>query len=222
MRIFGTAAVCASAVAAGIIASSSGSASVTPAPFSTVRRERCFRVRNMSLASALLRDFHRLHAERIARDDARDDRREPVCPAPPHVGRRPEPAACRSTRARGRRAYIISFSVKARTNRSRPPNSASRSSDGPSTGRPFGRTVFASIGAFASPSRSPPAADRVVVLHRQADRIDHAVTLIARPASSDGSRAARAASSAARPSAATGPYRHRAGAASAACPSACP
>ncbi len=47
MRIFGTAAVWASAVAAGIIASSSGSASVTPAPFSTVRRDRCFLVMNI-------------------------------------------------------------------------------------------------------------------------------------------------------------------------------
>jgi hypothetical protein len=51
MRIFGTAAVWASAVAAGIIASSSGNASVTPAPFSTVRRDRCLFVRNMGLSS---------------------------------------------------------------------------------------------------------------------------------------------------------------------------
>ena len=36
-RVFGARAVCASAVAAGIIASSSGSASVTPAPRRNVR-----------------------------------------------------------------------------------------------------------------------------------------------------------------------------------------
>ena len=51
MRSFGFAAVCASAVAAGTIASSSGSASVTPAPFSTVRRDRWRFVRNMSVRS---------------------------------------------------------------------------------------------------------------------------------------------------------------------------
>ena len=34
--------VCAHAVAAGFIASSSGSAMVAPTPFSTVRREMCF------------------------------------------------------------------------------------------------------------------------------------------------------------------------------------
>ncbi len=49
-------------------------------------------------------------------------------------------------------AYIISFSVKARTNKSRPLKIASRSWTGPSIARPFGRTVFASIGALASRS----------------------------------------------------------------------
>jgi hypothetical protein len=51
MRIFGVAAVCASAVAAGIIASSSGNASVTPAPRNTVRRLRCLFVTNMGSSS---------------------------------------------------------------------------------------------------------------------------------------------------------------------------
>src|SRR5690606_14239306 len=45
------AAVFASAVCAGIIASSNGSAIAAPAPCRTVRRERCFLVRNMALAS---------------------------------------------------------------------------------------------------------------------------------------------------------------------------
>src|ERR1051326_9027893 len=44
------AAVWASAVRAGIIASSSGSASAVPIPRSTVRRERCFLVMNMDSA----------------------------------------------------------------------------------------------------------------------------------------------------------------------------
>src|SRR6185295_5173004 len=46
------AAVFAKAVLAGIIASNSGSEMATPAPFRSVRRERCFLVRNMSLASS--------------------------------------------------------------------------------------------------------------------------------------------------------------------------
>src|SRR6187200_1511456 len=41
------AAVCAHAVAAGFIASSSGSAMVAPTPFSTVQREICFFVKNI-------------------------------------------------------------------------------------------------------------------------------------------------------------------------------
>ena len=44
------AAVCASAVRAGIIASSSGRPSVAPSPRRTVRRVRCFLVTNMSVA----------------------------------------------------------------------------------------------------------------------------------------------------------------------------
>ena len=43
----GAAAVCASAVRAGIIASSKGSAMVAPMPRSTVRRDRCFLVTNI-------------------------------------------------------------------------------------------------------------------------------------------------------------------------------
>jgi hypothetical protein len=46
-RGFGVAAVCASAVEAGIIASKRGRASATPPPRSIVRRERCFFVINM-------------------------------------------------------------------------------------------------------------------------------------------------------------------------------
>ena len=41
-RLFGAAAVCASSVLAGTIASSNGSANVTPAPFRNVRRGICF------------------------------------------------------------------------------------------------------------------------------------------------------------------------------------
>jgi hypothetical protein len=41
------AAVAASAVAAGIIASSSGKASAVPAPLSMVRRDKCFLVMNI-------------------------------------------------------------------------------------------------------------------------------------------------------------------------------
>src|SRR5215510_2944046 len=93
MRSFGAPAVCASAVAAGIIASSSGSASVTPAPLSTVRRERCFFVRNMRTSETyVVSGFSRtarppkggryvrstrLHPKRLTRDDPRHDRQQP-------------------------------------------------------------------------------------------------------------------------------------------------
>ena len=46
-RLFGSAAVLTSGVPAGIIESSSGSASVTPMPRRNVRRGRCFFVMNM-------------------------------------------------------------------------------------------------------------------------------------------------------------------------------
>src|SRR5690606_6433083 len=48
-RGLGAAAVFARAVPAGIIASSRGSAIAAPAPFRTVRRDRCFLERNMAL-----------------------------------------------------------------------------------------------------------------------------------------------------------------------------
>ncbi len=47
MRGFAAAAVCAIAVAAGIIASSSGRDTLTPRPRNTVRRDRCFLVMNI-------------------------------------------------------------------------------------------------------------------------------------------------------------------------------
>src|SRR5436309_14616333 len=50
-RGFGFAAVCASAVAAGTIASRSGNASVAPAPRRIVRREMCFLDMNMVVSS---------------------------------------------------------------------------------------------------------------------------------------------------------------------------
>src|SRR5581483_5029690 len=49
-RVLGAAAVRASSVPAGIIESSSGSASDTPAPFRNVRRGRCFFEMNMDAA----------------------------------------------------------------------------------------------------------------------------------------------------------------------------
>src|SRR5687767_13610858 len=81
-RVRGFATVWPSSVAAGIIDSSSGSASVTPAPRRKVRRDKCAFVMNAISVSAagpkgpaLL-----LHAflERVAVDDAQDQRREPI------------------------------------------------------------------------------------------------------------------------------------------------
>src|SRR5580658_8884094 len=94
--IFGAAAVCASATVAGIIASSSGSATTAPTPRSTLRRDRCFLVRKIMLVpsgrSARYRHLshlyirlgrawaggHLLHLECGARDDAEQDGREAI------------------------------------------------------------------------------------------------------------------------------------------------
>ena len=51
-RLLGSAAVFTCAVAAGIIESSSGSASVTPMPCRKVRRGRCFLVMNIVVLRA--------------------------------------------------------------------------------------------------------------------------------------------------------------------------
>jgi hypothetical protein len=56
MRGFGAAAVCASAVAAGIIAPSNGSPIVAPPPFSKVLRDRCFFVMNICNLRNLVSD----------------------------------------------------------------------------------------------------------------------------------------------------------------------
>src|SRR5882672_7538519 len=97
-RVAGLAAVCARAVPAGIMASSSGRAMAAPAPLSTVRRDKCLRVKNMAtipfeyayslllqrrllkaLLLGLLREALDLaFAELVARDDAEHDGLEPV------------------------------------------------------------------------------------------------------------------------------------------------
>src|SRR2546430_15484677 len=91
-RGLGAAAVCASAELAGIIASRSGSASVQPALFRNVRRRMCFFAMNIwlsgSLAAGLFRGDgvtrHRpflnlhVHLERLAVDDAEDERGETI------------------------------------------------------------------------------------------------------------------------------------------------
>src|SRR5678815_1090048 len=59
---------------AGSIDSSSGSDSVTPMPCRNVRRERCFFVRKLISASLHL---HTL-LELVGRDDAHEQRREPI------------------------------------------------------------------------------------------------------------------------------------------------
>src|SRR5687767_3981281 len=87
------AAVCANAVPAGIIDSSSGSASVTPMPWRNVRRDRCFFVMNDIASVSSLNGSDDpsvrilrapLHAllERIALDDAEHERGEAVSLAP--------------------------------------------------------------------------------------------------------------------------------------------
>src|SRR5262249_8392751 len=92
-RGLGAAAVCANATPAGIIASRSGKARVAPALRKTVRRDKCFFLRNViavlllilgyitgGLARGLLGGVGQLHVglERRALHDAEDKRREPV------------------------------------------------------------------------------------------------------------------------------------------------
>src|SRR6476659_2044770 len=83
------AAVCAKAVRAGIMASSSGNARAVPTPRSTVRRVRCFLVLNISndslyslpgghLRGLLLYLLHYTGLERRRRDNPHHDRRESV------------------------------------------------------------------------------------------------------------------------------------------------
>src|SRR5215469_1370462 len=88
-RVFGTAAVLARGVCAGIIESSSGSARATPAPRRTVRRDMCFFVRNIGPSTSrhtqlarsalldvlVLAELHLLvHLERIAFYDTHHER----------------------------------------------------------------------------------------------------------------------------------------------------
>src|SRR5678809_663124 len=75
MRSFLAAAVCDSAVAAGIMASSRGRARLTPAPLSSVRRDRCFFVKNI-FDSLLVNSG--LHAKGIAGHDTGNDVRQPI------------------------------------------------------------------------------------------------------------------------------------------------
>src|SRR5436189_4550634 len=72
--------VCANAVAAGIIESSSGRPSIMPAPRRNVRRGKCFLVRNIYLVSPGRGRFLRLHVhlERFALHDVEHERRESV------------------------------------------------------------------------------------------------------------------------------------------------
>src|SRR5688572_26710673 len=69
-RVRPAAAVLASAVRAGTIASRKGSATVAPMPRRTVRRERCFLVRYMLISPA--------HLECWTLDDPQDEGREAI------------------------------------------------------------------------------------------------------------------------------------------------
>src|SRR5262245_4308314 len=72
------AAVCARAVCAGIIASSSGSPTATPAPRRNVRRDKCFLVMNI-IGSLIARNLFRSpHPELRAVNDTQHDRRKLV------------------------------------------------------------------------------------------------------------------------------------------------
>src|SRR5207249_3368622 len=88
----GPATVSASAVAAGTIASSNGSATVTPAPLRNIRRGMCFFETNILAAPLFTLPVARrlrltrnrglrapgIHLKRLALDDAEDERREAV------------------------------------------------------------------------------------------------------------------------------------------------
>src|ERR1700722_18427544 len=88
-RAFGVAAVCASAVEAGIMASKRGSASAAPPPRRMVRRERGFLLLNIAALFLLVRSLTgcpllvtrcclRIHLERGALHNAGHKGREPI------------------------------------------------------------------------------------------------------------------------------------------------
>src|SRR5688572_17380168 len=162
-RGFGRAAVCARAVAAGTMASRSGRASVTPAPRSTVRRDRYLLVRNMTSLSLKPHEhvnsqlptpnsqlptpnsqlptanqrldylglggwelgFFSLPCMRKASLDTMPDTiadSRYSCAAARRTTARTWGISCDSSSLPS--AYIMSFSVNARTKRSLPPNNA--------------------------------------------------------------------------------------------------
>ena len=111
-RRTGAAAVSRVGVSAGTIDSSSGSASVTPAPRRNVRRGMCFLAMNigslLALSAVAYAQFV-LASRRFSRiwncallHDPQHDRREPVVVASRRRAQSRGPSACRCTPRRGR------------------------------------------------------------------------------------------------------------------------
>ena len=164
-RVAALAAVCASAVPAGIIASSNGSAIDAPAPFKHRAARQMLASQKHSgtspfLAALTLLLQRRLPgarvglplAERIARHDAEHEGLEPVVVRPPRRARSRARSACRDSRRCARARTPSDFrSAPARTCRdARRAHCASRQR--PATGVPSGSTPLASIGVRVSGS----------------------------------------------------------------------
>ena len=104
------AAVSAHAVAAGFIASRSGSAIVAPTPFNTVRRATCFlkydtaglRLFRLFPGHRAARSTHTPHPELFALDDRLDDRRKPII------------ASCRAAHNPADGGHVVGLQLAAR------------------------------------------------------------------------------------------------------------
>src|SRR6185503_20470016 len=177
MRGLAAAAVCASAVAAGTIADRSGKPIAAVPPRSSVRRDKCFFVMNMSASCRLL--GFAPHAERNAARDAEDDRlktialRRSVRHDAPHNGH----VVILETAAERERQELLRQRVneQRRVARQRRAQLLGAVRGLPDRSRARGVDEHAAVALL-----EPPLADDVEVLERLPERIDDAVALVAR------------------------------------------
>src|SRR6186713_3179097 len=177
MRGFGAAAVCASAVAAGTIADKSGKPIAAEPPLSSVRRDKCFFVMNISASSRFL--GRATHPERHTARDAEDDRLKTIA-----LG-----GSIRHDAAHNGHVVIL----EAAAERERHELLGQRLDEQRRVARQRRAQLFGAVHGYARRRYArrvdghagvalalPPFADGVEVLKRLAERIDDAVALVAR------------------------------------------
>src|SRR5262249_24599722 len=188
-RLFAVAAVWARTVCAGIMASSNGRASVTPAPLRNVRRGNCFLEMNMLLAPlptllsgqgcgllhlAISRLLSlQVHLKRLALHDAEHERRETIIRS----------CTVASDCANERHILVVDAAAE-RVNQESLSDDLYKLVRVPKQPRPQPRRPIDLRAVeelrrrinLASSVLSTPQRDSVEVLQREADRIHHAVT----------------------------------------------